>query len=110
MGPRDRFVFLDTLELAGEWPRIAELIAANDLDGAQRAEPRVPCQPDFAVRASADDGENVVVGNGWGRRMGSRRAQARMNRFLESHPVTLLKRPQNALQFAQAKVAAKRHK
>src|SRR5438105_7699541 len=42
--------------------------------------------------------------------MESRRARRRMIVFLESHAVTLLTRPQNALQFAQAKEAAKRHK
>ena len=34
MRPRDRFVFLDTLELTCERPDIAELIAANDLHGS----------------------------------------------------------------------------
>ncbi len=61
---RDGFIAADALELAVKGAVVAELIAADDLDGAQRAEARVPCQLDFAVSAAADRAQQFVVGGG----------------------------------------------
>src|SRR5258708_35729770 len=61
MATRDRFILLQAGKLALEWTRVTEVVAANDFDGAQRAEPCVPCKPHFAVSAPADAAEKFVV-------------------------------------------------
>lgn len=63
VSPRDWFVPADAVELALERTGVVEIVAADDFDGAQRTEPRVPRKPDFAVSSATNDMEEFVIGN-----------------------------------------------
>jgi len=68
-GMGDRLELLDTVELALEWTVMVECGSVHDFDGAIKS----GCasrQPDFAIRAAANEPQHFVIRNDW-RRFGS---------------------------------------